>query len=286
MAKIVVGVDSSGGESHALVRAVREARLRDAHLEIISVWTFPPLSMEEKLMVSAGQMERETQQIVGERVAEVMSDNGISELSTNVRVVEGAPARVLVAASEDADLLVVGRHDRARVRHFLIGSVASQCVRHATCPTMVVPGATESPPRIVVGMDGSQNSHEALQWALAQAKLTGADVEIFNVWHEPLTAAGELMDPLPVMEMCEESARESVDAWVADARVPDGVTLTGTAAHGDASHILAQEGETADLVVIGSRGVGGFAGLLLGSVSRNVVHLSPCTVVVIPHTET
>ena len=135
--------------------------------------------------------------------------------------------------------------------------------------------------RIVVGADGSANSNAALRWAVGEARRIGATVEAVLGWNEPVTGgvAPVVVDP----GVFEESFRSELDkiteAFRAEA--PD-VTIEPVLVHGSPAHVLLDRAEGAELLVVGSRGHGGFMGLLLGSVSQQVVWHAPCPVVVVP----
>lgn len=138
-------------------------------------------------------------------------------------------------------------------------------------------------PRIVVGIDGSAASTAALRWAVDEARLRGAHVEAWHAWH-----AGAPADPFapsaPVDEhAAEAAARAALDTAVdavdtRDLKEPVERVLVRAIA----ASALLDAARRADLLVVGTRGVGGFAGLLLGSVSQHVISHADCPVVVIP----
>ena len=139
--------------------------------------------------------------------------------------------------------------------------------------------------RIVVGIDGSQGARRALEWAVAEAKLRDAHLVVIHAWLEPAAVAvGSVITAGGVEpEIFEEAAERTVTevlAAVDTTGLPQGIethVVAGAPARAvlDASH-------GADLVVVGSRGHGGFTGLLLGSVSQQVAHHATCPVVIIP----
>jgi nucleotide-binding universal stress UspA family protein len=141
--------------------------------------------------------------------------------------------------------------------------------------------------RIVVGIDGSPESNQALRWALRQAELTGAVVEAINAWQVPVNAgwgpievgwspAGRDADDLK--KASEQTLNEAVDE-LAETSPP--VTVHTRSMPGHPASVLLQAAHGADLLVLGSRGHGGFVGALLGSVSQYCVHHATCPVVVI-----
>jgi nucleotide-binding universal stress UspA family protein len=141
--------------------------------------------------------------------------------------------------------------------------------------------------RIVVGVDGSRQSKAALRWALGQAELTGAVVEAINAWPVPVNtgfgpvecgwvAGGSEIDELK--KAAEEILNEALDE-VRESH--PAITVHTRAAAGHPASILLKAAAGADLLVVGSRGHGGFVGALLGSVSQYCVHHATCPVVVI-----
>ncbi|MGQ0824489.1 MAG: universal stress protein [Actinomycetota bacterium] len=139
--------------------------------------------------------------------------------------------------------------------------------------------------RIVVGVDGSEPSHRALHWALVEARLRGARLDVVHTWHMPYATASPYSPPTAWdPQLFEDEGRALLDAAVANADT-SAVEVHRLLSAGAAAPTLIETAKGADLLVVGSRGRGGFAGLLLGSVSQQVVHHAPCPVVVIPPTD-
>jgi nucleotide-binding universal stress UspA family protein len=136
---------------------------------------------------------------------------------------------------------------------------------------------------IVVGVDGSGSSREAIRWARDEARLRNTDVRAVYAWLLPMVNGyqyipPELIDP----DELERRAQELVDAAVAEAAGEStGVHVESRAVEGSAAEVLVRESRDADMLVLGSRGHGGFAGLLLGSVGQQCVHHAVCPVVVV-----
>lgn len=132
--------------------------------------------------------------------------------------------------------------------------------------------------RIVVGVDGSEPAQRALEWALGQAKLTGAVVDAVLAWQYPVSygwAIAEQDAPL------SDLARQTLDKAISEAAaVAPGVVVRGHVLEQNPAQALIDAAEGADLLVVGSRGHGGFVGALLGSVSQHCVHHAPCPVLV------
>jgi nucleotide-binding universal stress UspA family protein len=145
--------------------------------------------------------------------------------------------------------------------------------------------APESPlrPRIVVGVDGSPSSVSALRWAIAQAGLTGATIDAVIAWHYPeLAASGLAVGGLEPTFGFRENAEKIVSDAINSALDPaSAVPVHSRAIQGHAAQVLLDASDGADLLVVGSRGHGGFTEALLGSVSQHCVHHARCPVVVI-----
>jgi nucleotide-binding universal stress UspA family protein len=137
---------------------------------------------------------------------------------------------------------------------------------------------------VVVGVDGSEGSIGALTFALEEARVHGVDVKVVNAWHIPpgVYGAGWASAPVDLDEyrkLAEKALAESLgEVGVSES----GVAVTQIVREGQAADVLCAEATSADLLIVGSRGLGGFRGLLLGSVSQQVVHHAPCPVVVVP----
>jgi nucleotide-binding universal stress UspA family protein len=137
--------------------------------------------------------------------------------------------------------------------------------------------------RIVVGVDGSPSSKAALAWAVQQAELTNSTVEAVIAWQYPIafaslyTPIGSLLDTdfaAAAGHVLDQAISEAVDA-------SGPVKVSATVRQGNAAQLLLDSARGADLLVLGSRGHGGFAEALLGSVSQHCVHHAPCPVVII-----
>jgi len=142
-----------------------------------------------------------------------------------------------------------------------------------------------SKPRIVVGVDGSASSDQALRWALRQAELTGATVEAVNAWRSQFISSSHAVMPTDVLAPSTDY-RKIAEGVLADAvsrAAPGGspAPVTQRVLEGHAAAVLIGESAGADLLVVGSRGRGGLAQALLGSVSQHCVHHAACPVVIV-----
>jgi nucleotide-binding universal stress UspA family protein len=138
----------------------------------------------------------------------------------------------------------------------------------------------DTDPRIVVGVDGSPPSCEALRWAARQAKLTGASLQVITCWEFPVSYGWA--PPYPADFDPAEDARRTLEVTVAEVLGKDpGLAIEMTVAQGHPAPVLLNAGRGASLLVVGSRGHGGFTGMLLGSVSEHCVTHAPCPVTVV-----
>jgi nucleotide-binding universal stress UspA family protein len=138
--------------------------------------------------------------------------------------------------------------------------------------------------RIVVGVDGSPSSRAALAWAVRQAELTSAAVEAVIAWNDVVSFTGAALSPtgVPANSNFGEHAAAVLSHSINETVDPDGlVKVSSTVRRGNPAQVLLGESVGADLLVVGSRGHGGFTGALLGSVSQACVHHAQCPVVII-----
>lgn len=143
---------------------------------------------------------------------------------------------------------------------------------------------TETQGRIVVGVDGSSHSTEALRWALRQAVLTGARVDAVACWEWPASAGG--LAPYSAVDfdmgkMTRQTAQEAVAAAVSSTPGADQLDVRTTVVEGYPARVLTEAGAGADLLVVGSRGHGELSGLLLGSVGLHCATHSTCPVLIV-----
>lgn len=138
--------------------------------------------------------------------------------------------------------------------------------------------------RIVVGVDGSHGSHAALRWALKQAATTGSDIDAVLVYDSGLAwiDVGSDYQDSWAHHAAEQAQAELSRVLEAVAPEPRSVPIRAVVVEGQPADALVELARDADELVVGTRGRGGFAGLLLGSVSQRCVERAPCPVVVVP----
>jgi nucleotide-binding universal stress UspA family protein len=139
-------------------------------------------------------------------------------------------------------------------------------------------------PRIVVGVDGSESALDALRWAVAQARSTGATVDAIATWEQPPLAYGAgYYVPVPATDLAEAVGKVLDDSIAEVQHDSAPVEIRRQVVEGHPVQVLLQAARGADLLVLGSRGRGGFAGALLGSVGQHCVQHAPCPVVIVRH---
>jgi nucleotide-binding universal stress UspA family protein len=281
---VVVGIDGSQDALEAARWAADEALRR--HLALRLVYAF---GWTTELMVGHPGL--------GERRREIMLEHARRDLAAAEKAVlehapdldvaseltVGYPIAVLVAESRRADLVVVGDRGLSRVGGLLLGSVALALAGHGACPVIVVRGATRpssTTAPVVVGVDGSPASEAALEFAYEQAALRGAPLVAVHTWVD--LVADPVIAPLLDWEAIEVYEQivlaERLAGWAQ--KYPD-VLVRRVVTRDRPVHALLAEAVGAALVVVGSRGRGGFAGLLLGSVGHALLHRCPCPVAVV-----
>jgi nucleotide-binding universal stress UspA family protein len=137
---------------------------------------------------------------------------------------------------------------------------------------------TSTKPRIVVGVDGSDGSKNALRWAKRISEATGASIDVIGAWEVTSDYGWSALPPYVPVEDVDKELNTAVDEVFGHERPADIRLLTR---QGGAAHVLTEASRDAFMVVVGSRGHGGFAGLLLGSVSSKVAEHSSCPVLVV-----
>ncbi|MEV6523774.1 universal stress protein [Longispora sp. NPDC051575] len=287
-AHVVVGVDGSDTALAAVDWAADAAARRGRPLRIVHAYIWPamhlpdgPVSSREVLAGLRAQAGEYLAQAAGRVTARH------PDLRVDPILVEGAAAAVLLGESRAAAMVVLGHRGLGGFTGLLVGSVGVQVAAHAACPTVIVrphllppgPGAGN----VVVGVDGAGGSERALEFAFTEASLNRVGLTAVHAWRWPLsTEPGEMLPPVhdPELAGAEEQRvlTEVLAGW--QERFPD-VKVTHHLVAGRAGRALIDASPGAHLVVVGSRGRGGFAGLLLGSVSQAVLHHADGTVAII-----
>ncbi len=139
------------------------------------------------------------------------------------------------------------------------------------------------PGGVLVGHDGSGCAQEALQWAAGLAARAGYPLHVLRAWKITTAPQPATLEPgyIPPLEDFEKAVRDELEAHVAKAGLDPALSVTCHVAHANPARALIESAVRADLLVVGARGRGGFAGLVLGSISDQCVRHAPCPVTVV-----
>lgn len=275
---LLVGYDGSEGSTRALDWAAEDARRRGLPLTMLHSWDPHAAGLAPMPAVDPRASAQEILNAGVEHAREVASD-----LKPRAVLARAPAAARLIEASESADLIVLGSRGTGGFAGLTLGSVSAQVAAHASCPVVIVRGDGPHPERgpgdVVVGMDGSAASQAALATAFAEADAHGLSLRAVIAW-----------DPIPAGELPpladEAGMRAAAEARLVELMIPlrerhPGVRAETEIVTGVPRQVLLDAAGEARLVVVGSRGLGGFRGLLLGSVSQALIHHAPCPVAVV-----
>jgi nucleotide-binding universal stress UspA family protein len=284
---VVVGYDTSPESAAAVRWAATQAAARGWALEVAHVWGFAGREGGGAGETWLGRQVQAQVQQVADEGAEVATE-AVPDVAARAVVLHGPPARALAERGDDARIVVIGRHGSGRLHASLLGSVATGVLHRARCPVAVVPagahaGAGRDP--VLVGFDGSPGAFGALEAACEQARRLGTGVLAVTAW----TSAVETTSPRyrstsyptrSAWEVALEEAERVADRARSWAAAQHDVVVTCDVAEGRAAQVLLRRTHHASLVVVGTRGRGGFTSLVLGSTSRVVVQRAECPVLV------
>jgi nucleotide-binding universal stress UspA family protein len=283
--RITVGVDGSQVSLQALHWAAAEAARRGAGVDVVHAWRWPHSLLLTEVFREPAQLEARAWELV-HRAVESLAPKEDAPFDVRPVVVEDQAVTALLQTAETAQLLVVGSRGRGGFSGLLLGSVSQHCIRQASCPVAVIPptwtGDRDGP--VVVGVDGSDQSYGALHWAIDEAATRDVDLHVVNAYDYVQVAMPIGLVPGVDRKTMEDASRTLLKEMVepalfaADHR-PDNVALIPLPS-GPARALL-DASVDADLLVVGSRGRGGVQGILLGSVSQQCAHHTPCPIVVV-----
>jgi len=284
---VVVGIDGSDSALRAVHWAADEARRRKAALRLVHAVellvgytsNFVDWNTLHTAMKDRGRLWLDKARDEAWRVAPELHVDTVLEMAS--------PVPTMVKQSHDAALVVIGSRGLGGFSGLMVGSTAVELAGRTHAPMVVIRGkhAVEPAPRgpIVVGVDGTPVSEPAIAFAFAQASQHGADLVAVHAWSDLIVEAGYVggaaaLDFGPLEEQAAEILAERLAGWqekYLDVRVVREVVRDRAAS------ALLRHGEQARLLVVGSRGRGGFRGLLLGSTSQHLLHHAVCPVAVI-----
>ncbi|MER6573310.1 universal stress protein [Streptomyces sp. NPDC001093] len=280
---IVVGVEADPTRRTALAWAADEAARRGVPLRPVRAEGVPTRGQRGPDVPPSWQewnegLHRSGKQLLAEAVDFVAARHPAVEV--DAVLAEGDPVWVLGEESRTATAVVLGSEHLSRTQEvFGSAAVALPLMARAHCPVVVVPEAEHVPEEAafyVVGVDGSEHSAAAVDLAFEEASLRGAEVRALYVWQPgPL----RIFDEHGAQQECRRLLSETVAGR--NTRYPD-VELRHELVVGHPVQALTEASAHALGLVVGTRGHGGFTGMLLGSVSQGVLHYAQCSVLVVP----
>lgn len=281
---IVVGVDPDPDKRTALAWAVDEADRRRLPLMLVHAQGEPVPGFRLEGSPPSWEKWRDDLHTAGNATLEraaAFVESRRPGVDTSAVLAEGHPAWVLAEHSHHATQVVVGSWHLGAARE-LFGSaaVALPLTAHAACPVVVVPETehtTQRQPYFVVGVDGSPRSAATVDFAFEEASLRGAALRALSVWHASLL---ETLDEDAALQQCRRLLSETVAGRTA---AHPAVELHHEVVKGHPVRELTDASAHALGLVVGTRGHGGFSGMLLGSVSQGVLHHAQCPVLMVPH---
>ena len=284
--RILFASDGSESSELAATTAVGLAKITGSELHVLHVAPAFPDYFEPS-DPGPGPTEREGRRILDEQVKKIENVGGTVARS-HLRMGGGAEEVIDLSEELETGLIVLGSRGRGRIRRALMGSVSDSVVRHAHCPVMVVRWKpVVFPAKILLATDGSEEAALAAQSAADLAARTASELHVTYVGKalQGGFVAGVDVGPVPpgYQEALDKEAKELLQAQLermreAGASVTEAHLMSGRA---DEEIILLAEQVGADLVVVGSRGLGGVRRALMGSVSDSVVRHAHCPVLVV-----
>ncbi|MFD8498415.1 universal stress protein [Amycolatopsis sp. NPDC059657] len=262
---VVAGVDGSSSALDAALWAGAEAARRQLTLRLVHTYTIPvvraPIALPSAEMMREGFESRglewlsEAKNAVHQRWPDLPVETAAREWN---------PVAALVQESLSATMVVLGSRGLGGFAGLLIGSTATALAAHGHCPVVIARGASPLPVEgpVVVGADGSTASRAAVGFAFEEAALRGASLTAVHTW----------------TDLVDEDPANLIAAW--QNKYPD-VTVDYILSRGKPRQALLDAAANAQLLVVGSRGLGGFKGMLLGSTSQALITHAPCPVAVV-----
>ena len=272
---ILVGVDDTPEAQIALRWAVEAAAQRKLAVRVVRAYLddlkrWPAIGMAGYVPppMPLGPLQHQLDEAVQFARDRLGYDGGSGWLA------DDDPSNALLREAGDAEMVVVGTRSRNKMSAAMLGSVATAVAAKAPCPVVVVRGERRTGP-VVVGTDGSPDSEDAVEFAFEEAALTGHPLRVVYCWQPQAEHAASI-----------DSAEGLLKSWLAESLSPyrdkyPTVKVRASVAQGRASSRLIKMSKTASLVVVGSRGRGGVAGLLMGSVSQSLLHHADSPVAIV-----
>jgi nucleotide-binding universal stress UspA family protein len=280
---ILVGHDGSASAAAALIWAQEEAARRSAPIQLIYVYEWASSVTPVPLGATWPDpaVRREAEATLDQAVERARA--AFPQVPVTGTVLDGTVVSTLRRLSEQAQLLVLGHRGLGGFTGLLAGSVATGVATHARCPVVVVRGCGPGHLPVLVGVDTSPDADRAIGFGFDQAAARGVPLTAVRAWQPPPVPWRSDVRPLAYdaeeLEAAERRLAERALAGWRD-KHPE-VPVTIRLLPSTPAHALITASAEAQLVVVGSRGRGGFHGLLLGSAARQLIHHSHCPVAVV-----
>ncbi|GAA3012750.1 universal stress protein [Streptosporangium longisporum] len=276
---IIAGTDGSTGATAAVEWAADDAARAGLPLRVVNAVYPRPSDVPRSIVLEEDVITADARRVLAEAEATVRARRPFVEVST--ALIEGPPPLVLRDQGQAAEEIVIGTRGLGGFAAAVLGSVSMHVAGHAHCPVVVVhPSAGPARDEITVGVDDSDACEPALAYAFHQAGLRGATLRAVHAWQLPVHAfapeAAYAMDDIRAAQ--HVVVAERLAAW--RQKYP-GVDLVEDVRCAHPVDALVEASEGSDMLVVGSHGRGALSSLLLGSVSRGVLHHARCTVAVV-----
>lgn len=285
-AAIVVGIDGSEQALGAVRWGAAEGERSRTPLRLVIAFDLlvgdPRSNLPNEDRYRRVMLDRARHHLAAAAVAAAQQERGIA---VEQDVVAGHPIPVLGRESGQARMVVIGDRGLGRVEGLMVGSVAVGLAVRAHCPVVVVRGTPPEAGPVVVGVAGVGTDEAALAFAFDAAAARHVPLVAVHAWSDPMAEPlNRSADDLRRIGSIE--GRRTAERLAGWALKYPGVVVEQVVAEGPAGRVLLDHAAHAQLLVVGSRGRGQLAGLLLGSVSHAVLHRAPCPVAVVrPDTE-
>lgn len=286
---VIAGVDGSPAGMAAAEAAAEEARLREVPLRLVHAYHWPTAPVGGARLVyepDVDAMRNMAERFMADAASRARSVAPDIDVTTDL--LWGEALKVLVRLSHKATLIVVGSRGLGSFTGLLVGSVALHLVAHTHCPVEVVRGRPRPCGDVLLGVDGSPAAQPSVDFAFDEAALRGCGVTAVHAWSEWTTPAQPPPDRSMPYAYEAGMLRDDGERLLAESlagsgeRQPD-VPVERRTVRGRPRETLIEGSKNARLLVVGARGRGGFAGLLLGSVSQAALHHADCPVAVVPY---
>jgi nucleotide-binding universal stress UspA family protein len=283
-APVVVGVDGSPSALDATRWAADDCARHHVPLRLVHAVPRPFRGLG-RMMPSGEELRQAVEAQAAEwlRDATAVAREVAPQVAVTARVDYGGTAAFLVEESREARLMVLGSHGHGAVTGLLVGSTALALAAHAMCPLVVVRGTPVPDGPVVVGVDGSPTGEAAIAFAFDAASLRGATLTAVMAYQDFLLEGGYHSSRIAFdWAEAEDDERRLLAQRLAgwQEKYPD-VRVDRVVRWDRAARALQGLGAQARLLVVGSHGRGGFAGMLLGSTSRTLVYHAPCPLVIV-----